>query len=126
VLYARHGLYDQALERLDEIIAERSYAPALVNAGNIHFIREEFESALSYYQRARENRPRNKTAILGVARCHHELENYGFVGKAYEELERIDPDLATRFAYLDLRGQEATRAADAAGLRDVVLWEEEE
>ena len=42
-----------------------------------------------------------------------------------KKLKAIDPDMAMRFAYLDLRGEEATRAADAAGMRKVVLWEEE-
>jgi hypothetical protein len=41
-------------------------------------------------------------------------------------LKAVDPNLADRFAYLDLKGEEATRAADAAGVRETVVWEEEE
>ena len=37
----------------------------------------------------------------------------------------IDPALADRFAYLALRGQEATRAADLEEVKGVVLWDEE-
>jgi tetratricopeptide (TPR) repeat protein len=126
VLYARHGLYGRALETLEEITARREYAPALINQGNIYFLRDEYESALSYYQRVLDQHEGNRTALLGVARCHHELENYGFVGKTYEKLQNVAPDLAMRFAYLDLRGEEASRASDAAGLQEIVVWEEEE
>ena len=44
--------------------------------------------------------------------------------KVYAELKVKDPDLALQFAYLDLKGEEATRAANAAGVNGVVVWEQ--
>ena len=126
VLYARHGLYERALEELEQIVSRREYPPALVNLGNIHFLREEYEDALDYYQRVLDRDGGNRTALLGVSRCNHELENYGFVAKTYDRLRSVAPGLAARFAYLDLRGEEANRAADAAGIMETVVWEEEE
>lgn len=126
VLYARFGLYDRAAETLKQIIEKKEYKPALINLGNIFFIKNDYEFALGYYQRVIDLDANNKFALLGVSRCNHELENYGLVGKTYQKLKVIDPDLAMRFAYLDLRGEEATRAAEAAGMRDVVLWEDEQ
>jgi len=126
VLYARHGLYERALEELEQIVSRREYPPALVNLGNIHFLRKEYEDALGYYQRVLDHNGENRTALLGVSRCNHELENYGFVAKTYKRLKSLAPDLAMRFAYLDLRGDEANRAADAAGIMKTVVWEEEE
>jgi len=114
------------LEYFTKILEEREYKPALNNMGNIHFIRTEFETAQEYYQRVLSIDTRNKTALLGVARCNHELENYGLVSKTYRELKTLDPGLAERFAYLDLRGEEATRAADVSGIRKVIVWAEEE
>ena len=64
--------------------------------------------------------------ILSIARIHHELENYGMVRRKYNELQKLDPALAMQFGYLDLRGDEAARAADASGVKTMVLWEEEE
>lgn len=125
VLYARYGLYDRAAETFEEIVQQREYKPALINLGNIAFIKGEYEAAEGFYQRVIDIDDNNKTALLGVARCNHEMENYGLVSKTYQKLKEIDPDMAMRFAYLDLRGEEATRAADAAGMRNVVLWEEE-
>lgn len=126
VLYARYGLYDRAEETFKDIVQTREYKPALVNLGNLSFIKGKYESALVFYQRVIDMDADNKPALLGVSRCNHELENYGLVGKTYKRLKELDPDLARRFAYLDLRGDEASRAADAAGMGSLVLWEEEE
>ena len=126
VLYARYGLYDKALEYFNEVTAKREYVPSLINTGNIYFIRNEYAKALPFYERALDRNKRSATALLGLARCHHELENYGFVSSTYKQLQEADPNLAGRFAYLDLKGEEATRAADAAGIRETVVWEEEE
>ncbi|MDA3955432.1 hypothetical protein [Oceanispirochaeta sp.] len=126
VLYARYGLYDKAIQTFDSINRSRVYIPSLINTGNIYFIQNNFEKSLIWYEKVLSTDSRNKKALLGSARCNHELENYGTVKKAYQELKSIDSELAQRFAYLDLRGDEGQRAADATGLRDVVLWEEEE
>ncbi len=103
----------------------KEYKLSLINLGNILFIKADFEGSAGYYQRVLNRDPSNKAALLGVSRCNHELENYGMAAKTYRKLKEIDPGLAMHFAYLDLRGEEATRAADAAGLRTMVLWEEE-
>ena len=65
-------------------------------------------------------------ALLGITRCAHELENYYLSKKTYGEIQELDPDLAERFAYLDLKGEDATRAAEASGTRNTFVWEEEE
>ncbi|MEA1910438.1 MAG: hypothetical protein U9N32_02035 [Spirochaetota bacterium] len=125
VLYARYGLYDRASDTFKKIVQTREYKPALINLGNISFIKNNYETASGFYQRVINIDANNKAALLGVSRCNHELENYGLVGKTFQKLKTIDPNLAMSFAYLDLRGEEATRAADAAGMRTLVLWEEE-
>ncbi len=126
VLYARYGLYDKALKIFDSIAAEHSYPPALINAGNIYFVLKNYVTALDFYNRALLINGNNKSALLASARCNHELENYGIVKSSYAALKTLDPDLAMRFAYLDLRGEESQRAADATGLKDIVLWDEED
>ncbi len=125
VLYARYGYYDRALVLLNGIIQSQEYKPALINLGNIFYIRQDFVSALDYYQRAVEIDTDNKIAVLGVSRSSHELEDYETAGRTYQQLKSLDPNLADRFAYLDLRGNEATRAADAAGMKNLVVWEDE-
>jgi tetratricopeptide (TPR) repeat protein len=126
VLYARYGLYDKSLTAFKEINDSRTYVPALLNTGNIYYLRGDYREALSWYERVLETKSTNRKALLGSARCNHELENYGTVRDAYQKLKGLDPDLAQRFAYLDLKGEEGNRAADALGLKELVIWEEEE
>jgi tetratricopeptide (TPR) repeat protein len=124
VLYGRFGMYAKSQKVLQDIIANTEYVPALVNLGNIYFVKGDMDSALQYYQRAYKKAPTNATVLLCVARASHAEENYATAKKAYEELKLQDPALAQRFAYLDLRGEEATRAADAAQLTGVVIWQQ--
>jgi len=125
VLYAQHGLYDEALQKFQEIINERNYPPATINSGNIYFLKGEYDEALRYYQDALEQDSQNRTALLGSARCNHEMENYGLSGENYEKLKEIDPQLASNFAYLNFKGEEAHRASELANIGSTVVWEDE-
>lgn len=124
VLYSRYGLYDKAQRTLGDVLAKDEYVPALINMGNIYFVQSKTDKALDFYNRAYKKDPNNPTVLLCVARVNHALENYSIAKKAYADLQVKDPELAQRFAYLDLRGEEATRAADANGVRKVVIWQE--
>ncbi len=126
VVYARYGMYGKAIEGFLDILRRQDYLPAMTNAANIYFLQENYGAALDMYNRVLEQDGENRAALLGVARCNHELENYGFVRQAYEKIQKIDPELAERYAYLDMKGEDAARASDAAGLKHTVLWEDEE
>jgi tetratricopeptide (TPR) repeat protein len=123
VLYARYGLSTEAAAEFDRILKTTEYAPALVNAGNIAFLTGNAKAALAYYERALKKEPDRATVLLGIARANHELENYGKVQEAYAKLKTVDSTLAAQFTYLDLRGAEATRAADVGGVSETVIWD---
>jgi Tfp pilus assembly protein PilF len=106
-------------------LTSQEYVPALINLGNISFIRNAPRDSLVYFQRAQRKAPDNPHVILGLARAHHELENYGEAKLAYESLKRSDPDLASRFSYLGLRGEEAARAAEISQAKGTMIWEEQ-
>jgi tetratricopeptide (TPR) repeat protein len=125
VLYARNGLFDLAREEFEKAIANEEYVPALLNLGNIFYLKKQTEKALELYERAYGLAPGNPRVLLGVARASHDLENYFQAKKVYAELKKVDPDLANQFSYLDLRGEEASRAAAIAGVKEIVQWEEE-
>jgi tetratricopeptide (TPR) repeat protein len=125
VLYARYGLIDKAEGEFNKVLSKnKDYLPTLLNLGNIHYLNGDYDKAMSYYSRASKKDPDNPKAVLCVARVNHEMENYGTVRKQYDKLKKLDPDLASRFAYLDLKGDEAVRAAEAAKIKEAVVWAE--
>jgi tetratricopeptide (TPR) repeat protein len=124
VLYAQHGILDLAEQQFAKL-AEKDYVPALINMGCIWYARSEPRKALGYYQRALAREPTNAKALLYIARVNHDLENYGEVKVAYEALTQLDPTLAAQFGYLDLRGEEATRAANLSQAKELMFWEAE-
>jgi len=125
VLYARYGLDDEAFAQFEKVLkVKKRYYPALINMGNIYYLRNDVEKALSYYQDAEQIAPENPTVLLCVSRTYHKLENYYGARQAYDKLKKVSPVLADRFAYLDLRGEEASRAAAAGDVEGVMVWEE--
>jgi hypothetical protein len=125
VLYARYDLLDRAEREFLEAAKKEETPAVLSNLGNLRYLQKDLEGALGYYERASRVAPDDARLVASLARVHHELENYGMAQKAYERLRGMDPALAEKFAYLGLRGEEATRAADATGTRGVILWAED-
>mgnify|MGYP006275235381 CR=1 FL=1 len=127
VLYARYGREDLARRHFTAVLnQDPDYSPALLNLGNLHYLKREFTQAREYYERAWEADPESPTAVLAVAKVNHEIENYGTAREAFARLETLDPALAEEFAYIDLRGAGTGRAADAARLKGNVVWDEAE
>jgi tetratricopeptide (TPR) repeat protein len=124
VLYAKYGLFDRAQQEFDKLIAEEEYVPALVNMGNTYFATGEKEKALEYYRRAYVKDPGDPKAVLAFARANHDLENYYEAKKVYADLKSQDSALARQFAYLDLKGEEATRQAEISGVAGVLIWDQ--
>jgi tetratricopeptide (TPR) repeat protein len=122
VLYARYGLFDRAEPAFQKSLAKEEYVPALLNLSSIAFSQKEYEKAASYADRASKKAPDNPQALLAVARVNHAMENYGSVSKAYSRLKQLDPDLASQFSYLDLRGTDAQKAADISNASGVIVW----
>jgi hypothetical protein len=122
VLYARYGIMDKAKAQF-EIAAKWNYTPALINLGNILFLEGLYERAVDMYEKANELRT-SPAALLGIAKASYELENHGTVKRTYEEIRRINPDLAERFSYLVSSESEDTGRASAAMIRETVVWEE--
>jgi tetratricopeptide (TPR) repeat protein len=125
VLFARYEQWDRAEGEFQRILQREEYVPALLNIGNIQALKGDPDAALAYYERALGKEPNNAKVVLAIARLNHEQQNYGQVSKLYKKLKELSPELATQYAYLDLRGEEATRAADASQLTGKVLWDGE-
>ncbi|OHD68730.1 MAG: hypothetical protein A2177_03700 [Spirochaetes bacterium RBG_13_68_11] len=123
VLYARYGLTAEAEKEFLKL-DKQDYVPALVNLGNLAFLKPDMKTALAYYGRACRKESKNAKALLGSARANHEQENYGAAQEAFTALKKVDPTLASQYAYLELQGTEADQAAKAGNVIDKVEWEE--
>ena len=124
-LYGRYGLYEEAEAQFVKALEEDpDYAPALINLGNIYFLRDDLEEALDYFERAFGIRPDDPEVLLSLARTHYERSEYAPARTRYQAAEIIDPELAANFAYIVGGGSDTSRAS-AAQKRNDVLWESE-
>jgi|GEM_PF-564868 len=99
VLYARYGLLKDSWRELSDSAKEGCLA-AWTNLGNVAYLRKDFKLALSYYEYVAKRDPSDDGALLGVARCQYELENFDASDAAYAELGGRNRALASRFGYL--------------------------
>ena len=125
VLYAQFGLFDKAAAEFRTVIRSKEYIPALVNLGNIYYLRENMPEALSYYNRALDVEPGNTKALLGVARASYEVNDYDTVNSSLAKLENESPAMAARFSYLGSGSTDTGRASQAL-VKEVSEWDEEE
>lgn len=125
VLYARFGLYDEAEREFRKATEQQNYIPALMNLGNLHYLRSDLVRALAAFQKAAETQPSNPRILLSLAKVHHEMEDYTGASELYKRIADADAELAARYDYLDLKREDPSRAAEVGRLREGVLWEEE-
>ncbi len=122
VLYGRYGLYAKALDIFSQVILKDEYVPSLVNIGNIYYKENELNKALPFYDRAYRQAPLDVYTLLGLAKINHKLENYGNARDAYNKLKSIDPALAAKYSYLELKGDEARLTAKLSEEKEEVVW----
>ena len=104
---------------------DSSYISPLINLGNIHFLNEDSDEALTWYQKAERLDPLNSKVIAAVARTQYELEEYEQAEVRYTKLKEQAPDLAAEYAYLGNESSIAGRASSAKS-KGTTLWAEEE
>jgi len=124
VLYARYGLEEKALAAFEKVLSSEEYTPSLMNLGNIYFLRNDMNSALTFYKRAYEKEPDNAKILLALSRVYRELENYEVSGRMFSRLKRIDAGLAESFSYLETQQDGGGRASMRGDVYEKVLWEE--
>ena len=124
ILYARYGLIDQARDQFDLALERGEYPPALMNRGNISYLKEEWEEAITYYERVLLTAPDNSRAQLGIARANHQMGNAWKTQSAYLKLTEMSPELADKYAYLG-SGSGVARAGTGNLREESVLWSDE-
>ncbi len=123
-IYARYGLYDKASLEFREA-AGLGYVPAMINIGNIHFLGNNLQLAIEYYERALKTNPRETAAMAGLARTYNKIGSPERVEEFYGKLKSLNPSLAEKLSYLDHRSDNLGRASDLDSLIMASFeWEE--
>jgi len=123
ILYARYGIIKKAEAQFLKASSNQSYTPALMNLGNIYYMKNEMSKALEYYKKANQKTPGNPSVLLGLARVSHALEDYDSAEENYNQLKIVAPEIAGKFAYLTTQDDSGARASEADGMEEM-LWEE--
>jgi Tfp pilus assembly protein PilF len=98
--------------------------PALLNLGNIFYMRDDLDSASAYYKKALAGAPGNAKVLLSLAKISYESGDYTTASSYYESLLEKDAGLAQRYAYLGTSTQGSGRASLSRS-RENVVWDDE-
>ncbi len=98
LLYVSYGLVGQAWVHMTRS-ARAGFQGAWTNLGNLAYLQKDYALALEYYQHSWDVGPSDE-ALLGLARCQFELENFDEADRSYAALKARNPALAGRFGYL--------------------------
>lgn len=96
VLYAKYGLYQEALRLFGES-AQAGSVSALVNLGNISMLQSDAEAAYGYYRQAAKELPRNARLQANLAKAAASLGKSDESAAALDELRKLDPELADQY-----------------------------
>ena len=126
ILYGRYGLFEQAEQQfLAALRIERDAYTPTFNLGNIKFLKGEYSTALEYYEKAAELKPRNPLVVAGLARTNFELEKFEDAQDEFVRLTEISPELAENYSYIGNTGNSIVRASAALD-KGKTFWDDEE
>lgn len=122
VVYARLGLADKAGQQFEAALSDGDYEPALVNLGNLAFLRGDWQSAVAFYRRAQSLNPRDTIVLVNLARTEFELSEFEQAKALYRQAVALKPELAQTYSYLEGQTEQTTRSASAEAPEDI-QWE---
>ncbi len=100
LLYARYGMYDEAAAEFSRAAADKEYAPALINLGNIYYLKSQWAKALSLFERAYRQNQKNPVVLLSIAKAKYEMEDLAGAREYHSKLAAESPELASKYSYL--------------------------
>ena len=120
VLFGKYGRYAEA-ERDFKAAAKAGNASALINLGNIAFMKADPATALGYYQQAAKASPQNPKILVNLAKAAAALGKTDLVNSALETMRKLDPKAAEQYAALaQASAVQGTRAAEMGS--DELQW----
>ena len=109
IIAAQMGRFDQAQQALNTALSlDRNYLSALVNLGNVFFLKQDYQNALRVFHQAeesmassdRQGSPLYPRVLLNISRSYYELEDYEQAAAYYQKTAAIAPDLVGAYGYL--------------------------
>lgn len=127
ILYAQYGLYKEARDSFSQSVAKGSRS-AVVNLANIALLLKDYPEAARLYGEILKDDPKNKVALIGLARAKYEMDAFADADDLYAKVNRLDPTLAARYAYLSSSPSSSSgaRASSAADRGARTSWTDEE
>lgn len=118
-IYGKYGLYAEA-EKDFKAAAKDGLLSAVVNLGNLAFIKDDLKGAYTYYQQAAKQSPDNPRLLVNIARVASAMGKLDEVTATLEQVRKLDPKIADQYASLAQVGSSGTRAAEVVTVE--VLW----
>jgi tetratricopeptide (TPR) repeat protein len=132
--FGAHGEAESAFERARELDAE--HLSPVLNLGSLHFLRQQYEEALSVFSEAAESvrtasRVRSSERFkvyINLSRTHHSLQNYAEADRYFAQAREIDPEAVQEFSYIATTGGssgEIGRASEVGRVEPILFFGED-
>ena len=132
MIYAKFGFYREAESYLEKALhISPDYVPALINRGNIAYMRENFSRALEDYRIAYDNlssRGLESSSVaarllINMSKTSYAAGEHNQAQTLYVQAQELEPQLASSFAYLGSAGG-FSRASDLSESENIFFIEE--
>ena len=101
ILYGENGLYAEALEQFQKILAmDRNSALALNNIGNINYLQERLEDAKIAYDASLKAAPGDTGVMANLARVLLRMGKKEEAKKLFQDAASIDPRVLRQYGDL--------------------------
>ena len=88
-----HGNYDAAIQHLQSAVAQFPRDTRVLNLlGRMHFLKREYEIALTQFQKTIEVDPEDLDAHYNMMRCYRALKNPSMAAKSHKLYQRFKAD----------------------------------
>jgi tetratricopeptide (TPR) repeat protein len=125
ILYGRYGMLGEAQEQF-AFLAEQKNIHGWTNLGNIYFLKAEYKQGLSWYNKTLTIDPEDSVAILGMARCYYEMDDFSSSDYYYNQLIKYDKELGKEYGYLNSFFDTTGRAWSFSDRLSTTQWSMEE
>jgi tetratricopeptide (TPR) repeat protein/sugar lactone lactonase YvrE len=97
IVYAQSGLYNQANQELQSILAhDDENLAALNNIGNIYFLQQNYKNALSMYEKALDVEP-DPNIMVNIAMVDYKMGDAVKAKAMFEQATQADEQVPTRY-----------------------------